>query len=79
MQRKGFEDFRKKIWKIFVELYDLKGEVLLKTQKQIITINKTKDNPQNGRKCYQTKQLTRDYSPKYTNQLIQFNFKKQTT
>ena len=44
MQRKSFEDFRKKIWKIYVEFYDLKGEVLLKTQKQIITINKTKDN-----------------------------------
>ena len=61
MQRKSFEDFRKKIWKIFVELHDQhKGEVLLKTQKQIITVNKTKDNPQNGRKCSQTKQLTRD-------------------
>ena len=48
MQRKSFEDFRKKIWKIFVELHDQhKGEVLLKTQKQIITVNKTKEH---GRK-----------------------------
>ena len=31
------------------------------------TINKMTINPQNGRKYLQTKQLTKDYSPKYTN------------
>ena len=30
------------------------------------TINNTKDNPQNGRKYLQMKQLTKDYSPKFT-------------
>ena len=37
------------------------------------------DTPQNGRKYLQMKQLTRDYSPKYTNSSYSFLSKKQTT
>ena len=42
------------------------------------TINKMKDNPQNGRKYLQMKQPTRDYSPKYTNSSCSSISKKQT-
>ena len=43
------------------------------------TINKMKDNPQNGGKYLQRKQLIKDESPKYTSSSCSSISKKQTT